>query len=166
MISRLTLLALLLILPVTSLAATAVVIEQPERPLQIHLYENEYDETDGKQFVVHEVKYQNTSDQEILAIRFGLLELNPFDDLIGAFYGYITEETDAGDKESTEFLNENAKAPFFEDRGTGLLWVDAIRFADGSFWRADRTTVLSELQKQLPSLEAADLDEKRSLIDN
>ena len=49
----------------------------------------------------------------------------------------------------------------FREYGTGIVFVDTVRFDDGTIWHADLDKVLEELRKIESSLEKKDLEEKR-----
>lgn len=132
-------------------------------PLEVVTYATEYDVEKEKPLVGHTVKYRNTSDKEVVAAKFGFVELDVFGDLLDAFMGYTVESSDPGEKDSAEFVNEHPRAVFFEELGTGLVWVEAVRFADGSIWKADRAEVLEGVRRVRPDAGADDLREKKSV---
>lgn len=157
-------LALTLVLHGNALAEMAVAIPQAQAPLQILTYETGYDDKEDKLFFVeHTVKYQNVSDKEVVSARFGFVELNAFNDLLGTVMGYTLEGSDPKEKDKEVFVHEYPAAVIFEEFGTGLVWVDAVRFKDGSLWNADRALVLEELKKTKADLAATDLLEKKSI---
>lgn len=156
------LVCLLAVFCAPALAETASVIKQLNAPVQVLGYEAEYDDKDDKLFFVeHEVKYKNVAQQGVTAVRFGCLQLNAFNDPLGTFYGFATEESDPQEKDKAVFVDEFPEAVLFEKLGTALLWIDAVRFSDGTFWTADHAQVLEELKKVRDGLTEADLQPKK-----
>lgn len=156
-------LSLFLCATTAALAESAVVVPQDKAPLKILTYAAEHDTEKDKDLVEHTLKYQNTSDKEVVAARFGFCELNAYGDLLDTFVGYTLEKSNPEEKDKAEFVNEYAKAVFFRKHGTGIVWVDAVRFADGSLWKAERPALLEALKKVKPELTEGDLAEKKSL---
>lgn len=156
---------LLLIIGSTAAARAekAAIVALEGAPVKILNYTAEYDLAEKKALVEHEIKYQNVSPAEIVSVRFGILEYNGYGDLLDNFYGYALEDSSKGEKDSATFINIAEHARFFEDLGAGYVWVDALRYADGTLWRAERSQILAELQKLKPEISEADLAGKKSL---
>jgi hypothetical protein len=144
-------------------AENTIIVPQDGAPLKVLRYVAEFDTKDKKPLVEHTVKYQNATQKRILAARFGVLEYNGYNEKIDAFVGYTLEDSDKGEKDSAEFINEAPHAVFFKKYGTGYLWVDAVRYADGTLWKVDRTQLLAEVKKLVFEITEADLVEKKSL---
>lgn len=138
-------------------AENSVIVAQEGAPLKVLTYTAEFDVEDKKALIEHEVKYQNVSAAKIVSARFGFLEFNGYDELIDAFCGYALENSNKGEKDSATFIDVAEHSPFFEDFGAGYIWVDAVRYADGSLWKVDRGQILAELQKLKPEINEADI---------
>lgn len=145
-------------------AENSVIVAQEGAPLKVLNYTAEFDVADKKPLVEHNIKYQNVSEAKILSARFGILEYNGYGELIDAFCGYTLEDSNKGEKDSTTFINQAEHALFFEKFGEGYVWVDAIRYADGSIWKADHTQLLDEMKKLKPEISEADLAGKKCLV--
>lgn len=156
-------LLLLFALVANAAAESAVVVPQEGAPLKVLTYVAEHDTENAKDLVEHSIKYQNVAEQKVVAARFGVLELNAYGELLDGFAGYSLESSDKGDKDKAEFVNEYPKAVHFQEFGTGVIWVDAVRFADGTLWKAERPALLEALKKVKPELTENDLLEKKSL---
>jgi len=162
----LTLAATLLLVVGSSMVARAensVIVAQEGAPLKILKYTAEFDVTDKKPLIEHNIKYQNISAAKILSARFGMLEYNGYGELIDAFCGYTLENSSKNEKDSATFINIAEHSLFFKEYGEGYVWVDAIRYADGALWKADHAQILAEVQKVKPELTAADLAGKKCL---
>ncbi|HBG07593.1 MAG: hypothetical protein A2075_23485 [Geobacteraceae bacterium GWC2_58_44] len=146
-----------------ALAEKAAFVQQEDAPLKVLAYGTKFGTKADKPRVVHEVKYQNRSKSEVVAARFGILEYNGYNEKIDSFIGYTLEGSSAGEKDSAEFVNEEPHAIFFEDFGAGYLWVDAVRFADGTIWKANRTLLLEDMKRLNSEITGVDLTEKKSL---
>lgn len=138
-------------------AENSVIVMQEGAPLKVLTYSAEFDVADKKALIEHEVKYQNVSAAKIVSARFGILEFNGYSELIDAFCGYTLEDSNKGEKDSATFNDIAEHSLFFEDFGTGYIWVDAVRYADGSIWNVERAQILTEMQKLKPEISAADL---------
>lgn len=142
-------------------AENSVIVAQEGAPLKVLKYTAEFDVAEKNPLIEHNIKYQNISEAKILAVRFGILEYNGYGDLIDAFCGYTLENSNKGEKDSATFIDPAPHSLFFQEYGEGFVWVDAVRYADGSTWKADRAGLLAELQKLKPELTADDLMEKK-----
>ena len=144
-------------------AEKAFIVQLEGAPLKILVYSTKFNTKADKTRVHHEVKYQNSAKLEVKSARFGILECNGYDERIDGFGGYTLEESSPGEKDSAEFINEAPHAAFFKRYGTGYIWVDSVRFADGTIWKADRAQLLEEMKKYKPEITAVELAEKKSL---
>jgi hypothetical protein len=142
-------------------AENSGIVPQEGAPLKVLSYTAEFDEADKKALIEHKVKYQNVSPAKIVAARFGILEFNGYSELIDAFCGYTIENSNKGEKDNATFIDIAEHSAFFEDFGAGYIWVDAVRFADGTLWKVDRAPILAELQKIKPEISASDLVGKK-----
>jgi hypothetical protein len=133
-------------------AETSIIVAQEDAPLKVLNYTTDFDEKDKKALVEHKVKYQNVSPAKIVSARFGILEYNGYGELIDAFCGYTIENSNKGEKDSATVIDIAEHSPFFEDFGEGYIWVDAVRYVDGSLWKVDRVQILAELQKIKPEI--------------
>ena len=142
-------------------AEQSVIVAQEGAPLKVLKYTAEFDVEDKKALIEHEVKYQNISAAKVVSARFGILEFNGYGELIDTFCGYTIEDSNKGEKDSATFIDIAAHSSFYEDFGEAYIWVDAVRYADGSLWKVERAQILAELQKLKPAISAADLDKEK-----
>lgn len=142
-------------------AETSTYVTQDDAPLKVLAYKAAYAGFTPK--VLHEVRYQNRAQAVVVSARFGVLEYNGYGDKLDGFFGYVVEDSQPGEKDSAEFINQAPHAAMFERVGGGYLWVDAVRFADGRVWKADREKVLDALKRVNQEVTAVDLSEKKSL---
>lgn len=143
----------------------AMIIPQESVPVQVYEYATDFDNKGEEEFwVEHVVRYKNVSGKPVVTVRFGFLELGGFNELLGGAYWQILEKSSPNEKEKAVVTNKYADAVFFQEYGTGLVWVDAVRYKDGSIWQADRSLVLEELQKTRPEMTAQDLAQKKKIL--
>jgi hypothetical protein len=144
-----------------ALAETSTYVAQEDAPLKVLAYRARYAGSTPK--ILHEVRYQNRAKAPVVSARFGFLEYNGYGERLDGFFGYAVEDSEPGEKDSVEFINQAPHAAMFEKVGGGYMWVDAVRFADGNVWKADRVQVLESLKKLNHEVTAVDLSEKKSL---
>lgn len=145
-------------------AESSVIVPLEGAPLKVLSYVAEFDTKDDKPRIEHAIKYQNVTDKKVVAARFGVLEYNAYGDRLDSFVGYTLEDSNKGEKDSAEFVNPTSSALFFKKLGEAYVWVDAVRYADGSLWKADRAQLLEAVKKFKPETSEADLAEKQSLV--
>ena len=80
---------------------------------------------------------------------------------MGRFSGWAIEDIKDADNSSGGWSQRPYAVFSFEKYGTGVCWVNAVRFEDGTVWRADMAKILIELQKYQKDLKAADLEDKK-----
>lgn len=144
---------------------SSVVIAQSGAPLEITKYKAAFDpETKSTAYsrghldrILHELTYKNISSKEIVALQIGMSSFNAFNGFMGSFSGWSTQRIGVG-VETTGSWDQSPYAAFtFRGYGTGVAYVKAVRFADGTIWRANLAEVLVELQKFEKELKREDL---------
>lgn len=144
-----------------SAAENAVILKQ-SAPLAIAGYSasfiSGYRTSDS---IRHHVRVSNTSGKEVVAYQIGLASFDAFNGFMGKFSGWSIEPIAIG-ADATGTWEQKPYAAFsFEKFGTGVAYVNAIRFSDGTIWRADIGPVLVELQKFEKDLKRDDLKDKQ-----
>lgn len=70
-----------------------------------------------------------------------------FNHILDKFPGLVIAELEINESATREW-HQNFHSPWmFETLGTGVVYVDAVRFEDAEIWHADREQVLAEFQK-------------------
>ena len=99
----------------------------------------------------HELSYRNASEKKIVALRFGLLAFNIFNEFQDRLGGFTIEDVAVGETESGVWVaSALAEAAFY----TGVAYVDKVRFEDGVIWSADGDEILSQLREIETDLDA------------
>lgn len=148
-------------------AENAITVEQKECPLSVVSYQARFVEERDSPYdrhpdtISHALKYRNATDKEIVAIRFGLIAFNVFNEMINKFSGYASASSVKPAKDGEAKFDDAPYAAFeFRKYGTGVVYVDAVRFVDGTIWRANEDEVLSGLRKVNEAMQKSDLREK------
>lgn len=145
------------------LAESSVILKQAASPLVISNYTAKYQvgyRTSDS--IVHEVTVKNNSGKTVEAYQIGLAAFDAFNGFMDKFNGWSIE-TIAVDTEKNGSWEQKPYAAFaFQKFGTGVAYVNAVRFSDGTIWRADIGAVLTELQKFEKDLKREDLKDKRN----
>jgi len=81
--------------------------------------------------------------------------------LMDGFSGWSIETVAANSDASGEWTQHTYATFSFKKYGTGVAYVKAVRFADGTIWRADMAEVVIEMQKFEKDLKKEDLEEKK-----
>ena len=152
-----------------AVAESSVTLKQVNSPLTITQYSTAFqEETSSSRYssgnpdqIMHSVSYTNSSSKNIVALQIGLASFDAFNGFMGRFSGWATERVAVGETKKGEWNQRPYAAFSFKDYGTGVAYVNAVRFEDGSIWRANLKEVLSEMQKFEKDLKAEDLAEKK-----
>jgi len=144
---------------------SSVVLKQSGATLEITSYKASFEpETRATSYsrgnldqVSHSVTYKNVSSKEVVALQIGLTSFDAFNGFMGRFNGWSTERIGVGESKTGTWSQRTYAAFAFKGYGTGVVYVNAVRFSDGSIWRANLTEVLIELQKFEKELKREDL---------
>ncbi len=135
------------------------VIYQNGQPVDITSYRSIYvpDLDIDPEGIMHCVKYKNISCQHIVAIKFGIAAFDAFNHLLESFTGISIEDVEENeDVECT--WNQRCSSPWlYKKYGTGVVYVEVVRFGDGTFWYSDKEKIIFELQKFEKDLTKDDL---------
>ncbi|HEU4700024.1 MAG TPA: hypothetical protein VFS40_12650 [Gemmatimonadales bacterium] len=147
----------------TALAAVlperTVIVTQPGSPIQITKYQAHYNE--GNRFVArgiaHMVSYTNTSPKKVVAFRVGIVSFNVFDEFLGRMGGYATEDL-VPNKGAPGTWTQNVYAG--SSFHTGIMYVDKVRFEDGTMWVSDKAPVLEAIRQLQKDFDSKLLEER------
>jgi hypothetical protein len=111
--------------------------------------------------VRHALVFRNESEKEIVAVQFGLAAFDAFNNYMGRINGWSFETVIPLNEKSGDWL-QNPYATFtFQQYGTGVAFVNAVRFKDGTTWRANMNSILEQLRTLASELKPEDLLEKK-----
>ena len=145
----------------SSIPSRAIIVPQPNSPVSITAYKAGY--TPGvsgysREGIHHGLQYTNRSDKQIVAIRFGLVSFDAFNQHIGTTGGIELDDLQPAQQAKGDWV-QSAYSDFAFL--TGIAYVSKVRFADDQIWIADMSVVLSELRKIQSDFDAKELEEKR-----
>ena len=135
------------------------ILIQEDSPIKISSYDAKYQArgTYRREGILHSLKYQNHSDREIVAVKFGLLSFNIFNQFQDRLGGVTIEDIVPGrDYSGSWVASALAEFAFY----TGVAYVDTVRFRNGEIWISDRESILSQIQEIEQDFDAAQLTDK------
>ncbi len=138
------------------------IISQSNSPIKFINYKAIYlpDLDSSPECILHSVTYKNTSSAKIVAVKFGIAAFDAFNHLLDKFSGFAIEDLDT-DQSTTNNWNQRTYSPWlFKSLGTGVIYLDSVRFGGDQFWYADSEYVLTEMQKIEKELTKDDLIDK------
>jgi hypothetical protein len=139
-------------------AARNRVVAQADAPISITEYKSSY--TTGSQYTTqgihHDLKYVNSAKKTIVAIEFGLVSFDIFNDFADRTYG-IDKNFDKRFQEGTKEASGGwvARALNESFHWTGVVWVKRVRFENGEIWKADEQSIVAELKKIQANFDAS-----------
>jgi hypothetical protein len=148
-------------------AENSVVLSQKASPLKIIKYEATYQEESRGAYsshpdqIRHTVSCENVSGNTIVAFQIGLVAFDAFNDFMDKFDGWSIKTVSSGGNAESIWTQSPYAAFSFRKYGTGVAYISAVRFEDGTIWRANLTEILLELQKFEKNLKKEDLEEKK-----
>ena len=124
------------------------VLEQDDSPVEIVEYKANYQRGSSSRYsregIRHRVTYRNVGDRKIVALQFGLLSFNIFNEFQDRLGGYTIEDVAPGESLTGEWLaSALAESAFY----TGVAYVAKVRFEDGEVWSADLDKVAKQVQE-------------------
>lgn len=158
---------LMLTMSTVSLAQeSSVVIKQQGSPIEISSYKAQFQRevragtyTRGQpDQILHSMTCKNVADKDIVAVQIGFASFDAFNELMGRFNGLALQRINIGKAQAVNWEQRPYAAFAFEGYGTGVAFVNAVRFADGTIWRANQAELLLELQKFEKDLKLEDLE--------
>ena len=99
--------------------------------------------------IIHRVEYRNVSERKIIAVEFGLLALDVFDNLQDNCHGYALGGLEPGVLRKSGWLRRPSTEWAFY---TGVAYVVKVRFEDGEIWEADLENVAEQSGSDKDSL--------------
>jgi hypothetical protein len=149
-------------------AENAVILKQTAAPLVITQYtasfRQEFRGSAGNIYpsnITHAATVKNTSTKEIVALQIGFAAFDAFNAFMDSFSGWNIESVGVNGEIKDSWSHQPYANFAFQKYGTGVAYVKAVRFADGTIWRADMVEILVEMQKFEKSLKKEDLEEKK-----
>jgi hypothetical protein len=136
------------------------IIEQPGAPVKITSYSAAYQAASTyspRNGIEHSVAYQNTTDRLIVAVAFGLVSFDVWNEYLDRLSGISTDPLKPQGKSTGEWESSSYADFSFH---TGIAYVSRVRFEDGEIWEADTKAILNEMRKIEKDFDASRLKPK------
>ena len=128
------------------LKPNAKIVAQPDAPITINTYSARYEQRSQytQEGIQHELQYASKSDKTIVAIQFGLIAFDIWNEFLDRTAGITMDQMVAGKPRTGRWVATAYSAFSFH---TGVAYVNRVRFDDGTIWTADQAAILAELRK-------------------
>ena len=138
----------------------SIILIQPDCPLEITSYDAVYQEggTYTSKGIRHRLDYMNSTDAEIVAVRFGLVSFDVWNEFLSRMGGVGMDRLSPGATEKGTWIASTYGGFSFL---TGVAYVSKVRFASGEIWGGDLDDIADELRKIEADFDASNLKEKR-----
>jgi hypothetical protein len=138
------------------LKSDSKIVDQPEAPVQITTFVSVYQRrtNDSLEGIRHDVEYRSRATQKIVAIQFGLVSFDVWNQFLAYTAGLSTEEVNPKARKRNEWLTPSDAATGFL---TGVVYVDRVRFESGEIWIADKEQILTAMRAIQKDFDPANL---------
>ena len=142
-----------------SLRHDSRIVEQAEAPIQVTAYRAEYSKrsNDAPEGIRHEVEYRNRSNQKVVAIQFGLMSFDLWNEFLARTAGISTEQVSPRARERGAWTTATDSAFAFH---TAVVYVDRVRYESGEIWTADRDLIVAAMRAIQKDFDPANLNKK------
>ena len=148
------------ILPVFISAEKTIILKQENALLKITEYKAEY-RTYKREHISHSIKAINSSDKLIVAYHLSFITFDVFNEFLDKFNGFSVDKVEINKEEKAGWRHSPYAVALFEDYGTAVVYVDKIRFENGTIWAANKEEILPQIQEIQESFSAELLEEKK-----
>lgn len=122
------------------------IIVQRDCPIEITSYDAKY-KSGGKytrEGIHHSLRWKNSSEKVIVAVQFGLVSFNVWNNFLDRMNGVNIENLPPGKEDmGTWIARAYADFSFL----TGFSYVSKVRLEDGTIWNCNLEEIKAELQK-------------------
>jgi hypothetical protein len=145
--------------PVQAGKAGAKIVEQTESPVLVTGYRAEYQKGTATAMpgVRHDVEYRNRSGQRVVAIQFGLVTFDVWDEFLGRTAALTVQPLGVRSRDRGIWTTPSEAAFAYR---TAVVYVERVRFESGEIWTADRETILGALRVIQKDFDEANLAKK------
>jgi len=150
--------SLVIVLQANGFEPEAKIVAQRDSPIEISSYTALYEENSvySPSSVYHALTYRNTSEKTIVAVRFGLVSFDIWNEFLDYFGGLSIEDFAPGATEEGDWYATTCRGFTFL---TGFAYVSRVRFSDGTIWIADTETIAEEMRKIEQNFDIQELQE-------
>lgn len=143
-------------LPIALFGEKSIVLKQENAPMKIEKYEASYYE----QSVYHEATYKNISQQKIVAFKLGFISFDVFNEFLDSTKGISVEDIEINNSKKGSWSSAKYRGFLFRKYGTGIAFVDVVRFEDGTIWKVNFDEILPQIKELYEEFSADLLKEK------
>ena len=145
---------------VQSLRPDNKIVEQKDAPIQVTLFRTDYQKrtNDSPEGIRHEIEYRNRSGKKIVAVQFGLVSFDLWNEFLARTAGLSTEELTAKGRDKGAWLTPTDSSFAFH---TAVIYVERVRFESGEIWNEDRELVLTAMRAIQKDFDPANLTPKK-----
>ena len=121
------------------------IVEQADAPILVTAYRTEFLKrtNEASEGLRHDIDYRSRAGQRIVAVQFGLVSFDVWNEFLERHAALASEAIDANGREkSSWFTPTSAGGAFY----TGVVYVERVRFANGEIWTADLPAVATVMQ--------------------
>lgn len=143
------------------------IIAQPESPVEITQYDAQFEPETASAYnrhldqIRHSVKILNRSGKELMAVEVGLVSFNLFNEYLGRLHGIgESDMPKPNDPKPRSWSWTHSPYGCFSFL-TGVAYVSQIRFRDGTIWKADMNSIVTELKKIEADFDGSVLNKKK-----
>ncbi|WP_445665573.1 hypothetical protein [Fodinibius sp. AD559] len=123
-----------------------IIVDQPNSPIEIKKYEASFEEegSNTKEGIQHKVVYINSGRANPIAIKFGFVSFNIFNEYLGIINGIAMVRLEGRQENRGTWVHETSSDFSFY---TGIAFVNKVRFENGEIWEADSEIIIDTLKE-------------------
>ena len=137
------------------------VVDQPDAPVQITGYRTEFLKrtAEAPEGFRHDLEYRSRTDQRIVAVQFGLVSFDVWNEFLERHAALASEAVDANERKRSSWFTATSSGVAFL---TGIVYVERVRLANGEIWSANLDTVVAAMRAIQKDFTAEQLTKKRA----
>ena len=94
--------------------------------------------------IAHVVEYRNITERKIVAVVFGLLAFDIFDESQDTAHGWSLDDLKQGASGNGTWVHRSNMEKAFH---TGMAYVAKVRFEDGEIWKSDLEGIVEQIHR-------------------
>ena len=131
-----------------ALQPSSVIVAQPGTPVRITSYDSAYHVDNGQQGIHHSLEYESATEREVVAVRLALVSFDIWNEPLGRIRGTTIRTLGPGTGHQCKWLERDFGTPSYAQAfGTGVAYVQSVRYGNGEVWSADDEAVRSRISK-------------------
>jgi len=135
------------------------IVEQKDAPVQVTSYRTDFQKrtNDSPEGIRHEIEYRNRSGKKIVAIQFGLMTFDLWNEFLARTAGLSTEEISSKGKDKGAWVTPTDSSFAFH---TAVVYIERVRFESGEIWNEDRELILTAMRAIEKNFDPSNLAKK------